>query len=64
MQNLQQKYILIPMNNDSQTLRWEISKGNPEGNIMQNRSLTTMTYPDVSTDFLALMRLFHKFIST
>ena len=23
-----------------------------------------MTYPDVSTDFLALMRFFHKFAST
>ena len=34
------------------------------GNIMQNRSLTTVTYPDVSTDFLAQMRFFHKFIST
>ena len=34
------------------------------GNIMQNRLLTTVNYPDVSTDFLAPMRFFHKFIST
>ena len=34
------------------------------GNIMQNRSPTTVTYPDVSTGFLAPMRFFHKFIST
>ena len=34
------------------------------GNIMQNRSLTTVTYPDVSTDFLVPMRFVHKFIST
>ena len=34
------------------------------GNIMQNSSLTTVTYPDVSTDFLAPMRFFQSFIST
>ena len=34
------------------------------GNIMQNRLLTTVTYPDVSTDFLAPMKFFQKFTST
>ena len=35
------------------------------GTIMQNRSLTTVTYPDVSKDFLSPMQFFRtrKFIA-
>ena len=33
------------------------------GTIMQNRLLTTITYPDVSRDFLSPMRFFQKLIA-